>query len=328
MGKDVLKKEKGTVLLINKLGKFERLDQQVEKILVNQVVPGLAPVRVQIDGPRCRLVVDVTGWTPLSVYLSSTIDDRTALLFLWRTITIAQSCERFGLRSEDLCWDPCRIYVDRSGNVVMIYWPITTLERRSIGALSFYHAFCGILRQTGIDRSLLVKYERYFYQRDHFDLPCFFRMLEEIVERWSQMCTDRKQRVHQKREKEASIAQKAGRRARVTGVWLEDLDQGRKHPLSTKQLRVGRGEDANDLVLTGHRSVSFRHAVITFEDGCFFITDMGSKNGCYVRGVRITPYRPVLLRDGDPVRIGDVRFLFRQTDLKHTISIHQVKEKQ
>jgi serine/threonine-protein kinase len=77
------------------------------------------------------------------------------------------------------------------------------------------------------------------------------------------------------------------------------LDAGRP-------LIVGRSSDATlqvrDVKLSRHHC-EFRASA----EGCF-VCDLGSKNGTFVNGARITEAR---LRDGDRIQVGLARFLFR-----------------
>lgn len=69
---------------------------------------------------------------------------------------------------------------------------------------------------------------------------------------------------------------------------------------------VGRGLD-NEVVLDD-RAVSRKHATLTLErDGTFRITDLGSENGTYVNGARITD---LVLKDGDEVHMGKSTLIF------------------
>ena len=69
---------------------------------------------------------------------------------------------------------------------------------------------------------------------------------------------------------------------------------------------IGRGLD-NECVLDD-RAVSRKHATLASEgDGEFRITDLGSENGTYVNGVRITSQ---LLKDGDEVHMGKSTLVF------------------
>jgi pSer/pThr/pTyr-binding forkhead associated (FHA) protein len=65
-------------------------------------------------------------------------------------------------------------------------------------------------------------------------------------------------------------------------------------------LRVGRGSD-NELVLADER-VSRHHGQLATRQGALVYTDLGSTNGSYVNGTRITE---VALGTGDVVQIGN-----------------------
>ncbi len=71
-------------------------------------------------------------------------------------------------------------------------------------------------------------------------------------------------------------------------------------PLDAPNLLVGRAPD-NDIVL-GEPSVSARHARIDVRDGLVFLTDLGSTNGTFVAGRRVTG--SVELLPGDNVALG------------------------
>ena len=70
--------------------------------------------------------------------------------------------------------------------------------------------------------------------------------------------------------------------------------------------RVGRGVE-NGIRLDGDDFVSNRHATIEPRVDGLWVSDVGSTNGTFVNGSRVTEWR--LLQDGDVVRIG-------QTDLR------------
>jgi len=53
--------------------------------------------------------------------------------------------------------------------------------------------------------------------------------------------------------------------------------------------------------------VSRRHARVHQQKSQFFIEDLGSANGTFLNGQRLTPYLPHPLRDGDEVQLGRVR---------------------
>jgi pSer/pThr/pTyr-binding forkhead associated (FHA) protein len=90
-------------------------------------------------------------------------------------------------------------------------------------------------------------------------------------------------------------------------------DSGRivEYPLS-KEISIGRLDAASatfpdvDLSEDGglEKGVSRRHARITRQGINLFIEDLGSVNGTFLNGKRLTPYLPHPLEKGDEVQIG------------------------
>jgi len=70
---------------------------------------------------------------------------------------------------------------------------------------------------------------------------------------------------------------------------------------------IGRGADAS--VWIDATGVSRHHAQILIDGGDATLEDLGSKNGTYVAGERVT--NPRRLRDGDQIRVGSVVVTFR-----------------
>lgn len=84
--------------------------------------------------------------------------------------------------------------------------------------------------------------------------------------------------------------------------------------LSAPTTHVGRAR-SNDVMLDDAR-VSREHAVITVDGAFVLIEDLGSRNGVYVNGRRVTVDA---LASGDVVTIGDctLRFDAQHTDYSH-----------
>jgi len=88
--------------------------------------------------------------------------------------------------------------------------------------------------------------------------------------------------------------------------WL--LLDGRRIPLQSGENILGR--DVDGTINLDSPSVSRRHARIQVSGNDAIIEDLGSKNGTYLRGERVST--PVTLSDGDEVRVGSVVLRFRQ----------------
>src|SRR6266699_839259 len=81
---------------------------------------------------------------------------------------------------------------------------------------------------------------------------------------------------------------------------------GRSYLFHQVVTTIGR-TNGNDLIISG-RTVSRRHARLWFDNGQWFLIDLGSANGTMVNNVRI--YQQVTLRDGDVINFGDEVVLF------------------
>lgn len=80
---------------------------------------------------------------------------------------------------------------------------------------------------------------------------------------------------------------------------VSGADQGKVLRLEEGTWRIGRGRQ-NDLKLRD-TEVSRQHAVVLVQNGTVTIKDVGSSNGTYVNGVRVTEAR---LKPGDQIHIG------------------------
>jgi len=113
-----------------------------------------------------------------------------------------------------------------------------------------------------------------------------------------------------------------------TGAWLETVD-GQPMPIAGS-CSFGRA-NTNSVVVNDDK-ISRRHAMVHAQgEGEFWIIDLGSANGTYLNGRRMTA--PCRLSDGDRIELGAHRFTFRQpqampndqADLTTERTIHDVK---
>jgi DNA-binding winged helix-turn-helix (wHTH) protein len=91
----------------------------------------------------------------------------------------------------------------------------------------------------------------------------------------------------------------------LTRYWL--IWETRQIALSEGENIVGRAPDAG--VWIEAPGVSRHHARIVLGESGAVLEDLGSKNGTYVQGHRVTAPRP--LADGDQIRLGSVVMTFR-----------------
>jgi pSer/pThr/pTyr-binding forkhead associated (FHA) protein len=86
--------------------------------------------------------------------------------------------------------------------------------------------------------------------------------------------------------------------------------KGQRLPIKVPVANIGRG-DYNDVVIDDP-SVSTMHAKLQRRDAVWILTDLGSTNGTFVEGERLTGEAP--LGPGTTLRFGDVSALFEPLD--------------
>ena len=86
-----------------------------------------------------------------------------------------------------------------------------------------------------------------------------------------------------------------------------------------EEMVIGRrdpnGEVIPDLDLTTYGAyqlgVSRRHAIIRAVEKRLNLFDLGSRNGTYLNGYKLSPHQPAPLRDGDEIRVGKINMTIK-----------------
>lgn len=313
MGKQKITVKRNMTLITNTMGRFERINPEEWKILTNRVVRGLAPVQIQNKWNKTVLSAGGTGWVSMNYYMAYSANRPTLRAFLSGTMRIAQECEKHGLRVDNLCWEPDKIFVDgASGQLIMLYWPMVTLERPQSDILRFYWSLYQPMVAAGFPAEFLQGYNHYFYQRSVFDLHQFSQVVQPYL----------KSKKKTKPVGEEPEVDKPDRSV-ICDSWLESEEDHSKIWINRPKMILGRDRDQCDILIDGDISVSRRHAKLQEKDGQYYLTDLGSSNGTFV-GKRLQPGKPVLLENGMQVRFGDVRYRFMQFQSNKTIDIHRI----
>jgi pSer/pThr/pTyr-binding forkhead associated (FHA) protein len=87
------------------------------------------------------------------------------------------------------------------------------------------------------------------------------------------------------------------------------------------EVKIGKGPQ-NDIILSD-ASVSSTHAMISFEDGGFKISDLGSRNGTLLNDARVTEPRPI--QHGDLIKMGHCTLTFRLKEAGDTLSMQRTQ---
>jgi pSer/pThr/pTyr-binding forkhead associated (FHA) protein len=90
---------------------------------------------------------------------------------------------------------------------------------------------------------------------------------------------------------------------------LSVIFNGQKFPVNKEEFVIGRGSKTADLPIKDG-NISRRHAAIVFQNGAFFMRDLGSTNGIEFNGERVDNRR---IEEGDLYQLCDyeLRFTYR-----------------
>jgi pSer/pThr/pTyr-binding forkhead associated (FHA) protein len=87
---------------------------------------------------------------------------------------------------------------------------------------------------------------------------------------------------------------------------LTAVYQGERTSVNKEKFIIGRGRQTSDLTIKDP-NVSRQHAMIEFQNGVYYMVDLGSTNGVEYQGQRVT--RKAIM-EGDVFRICDHEVVF------------------
>ena len=86
---------------------------------------------------------------------------------------------------------------------------------------------------------------------------------------------------------------------------------GTVYALDTDQISIGR--DSSNEIAVNDAEVSRRHSRLTFQGGKYVLEDLGSTNGTFVNGQRLTG--PRVLKSGEVISLGEqIVFVYEAVD--------------
>jgi pSer/pThr/pTyr-binding forkhead associated (FHA) protein len=103
----------------------------------------------------------------------------------------------------------------------------------------------------------------------------------------------------------ASLGLASVERAKLVVLKSPALDVGAEVPVDSMPVTIGRGGQ-NEIALDGDEFASAQHARFETRRDGLWVEDIGSTNGTFVNGARVTT--PRRLSKGDVVRVGQTDF--------------------
>jgi pSer/pThr/pTyr-binding forkhead associated (FHA) protein len=83
-------------------------------------------------------------------------------------------------------------------------------------------------------------------------------------------------------------------------------------PIAPGVNSIGRMPD-NTICIRNDRYISGHHATIEAEVQYFRLIDLGSTNGTFLNGLRLTTNEAIMISEGDEITLGGTVYVFRQS---------------
>lgn len=154
--------------------------------------------------------------------------------------------------------------------------------------------------------------------KPHIDDARAYKALAEVIIDWMMLELISKKSTSKRPETRTAAPQR--RSATVVGgfatpvagqpsatlVGIKGVVNGRSIPIETAEFKIGSGP-GNDLLIQGDDYVSGNHAVIRFDRGSLYLTDLNSRNGTYINEIQVNQ-AVTALQSGDQIRLGQTVF--------------------
>ena len=318
----IIKQKKNRRILTYKLTKADQISTAEQNIINQGLLPELMPVTSSssIFGKKLQFVIE--DGLSLSQYLGSTALSPEAFLDLVLSLlNTLQNAISYGLRISNFMLSADDVYIQGSNWAVsFIYWPVLSASQSYIDPARFFMEIGQAAQYSCQDPALINRYMQYVQTMQPWDASRFYGFLTASKEKYtapvrpgdSTEAVTPKPPTTQKRFPNPSASQNSQYEGTIAVMCpsLMRLDTKETVPVSQFPFILGRQASAADYCIEGDTGVSRTHAMITMIQGKIILRDMGSKNGTFYQGRRLTEGETVQLRTGDKIQIGQAEFVF------------------
>ncbi len=311
------------------LKKKDQINEDLLKLINENTDKGLLSVRWEKTATRNVLKYDVTNMTALSEYVRQTMTQDKYFGIISQFQKILEYCASLGLPMDNfLINDPKNVFYSvEKQKLYVAYLPLLNHTYKCTNTAKFLMKVNKNANFTVSNGAVMQKYNYFLEEyvnnsknKSGFISPTqLYKMLHEVL-----MLPD----MNEAEQPQPAAAEKPAvvdddsdhtilvsrRRVSECPAFLRD-ENNREIPIDHFPFTIGR-RAGNDLALTDKGTVSKVHAVISYENGTFYVEDKESANGTFLNsyaenGERIIKEK---LTSGDVIYICDLPFVFNVND--------------
>lgn len=312
------------------LKRRDKIKEEILRIVNENTDKGFLSVKWEKSATRNIMKYDVTNMTALSEYVRQTMTQEKYFSILSQFRKILEFCAVTGLPADNLLLgDPKNVYYDvKAHKLYIAYLPLVDNGYKCSNIAKFLIKLNKNANFTVSDGSAMEKYNLFLEEyadnsknKSGFIPPSKLYALFHDVLNVPDEPEAPKAAPAEKPKPAISAADDSDHtilvsRKKVTDcpAFLRD-ENSREIPIDHFPFTIGR-RVGNDLALTDKGTVSKVHAVITYENGSFYVEDKDSANGTFLNNYAEDAQRisKEQLTSGDVIYICEVPFVFNIND--------------
>lgn len=111
--------------------------------------------------------------------------------------------------------------------------------------------------------------------------------------------------IQREEQKQNSVVQQ-------NGIRIESLNTGIAFAINQPEYILGKSKERVNGEIPGNPAISRVHCKITCQGGKYYISDMGSANGTFVNGRRISQNEQAPIENGSRIKLANMEFIVRR----------------
>ena len=310
------------------LKKKDQINEEHLKLVNGNTDKGFLGVKWEKTATRNVLKYNVTNMTAFSEYIKQNMTQEKYFGMISQFQKILESCDSLGMSADDILLSNLKnVYYDvENQRLCVAYLPLINNGYKCGNIAKFLIKANKTANVTVADSAIMQKYDYFLeeYANDPKDKSGFishtqlYTMLHDVLK----LPDDTEEQTEaEKQEKSVPSDEDSDhtilvnrKRGADCAAFLKE-ENNREIPIDHFPFTIGR-KLGNDLALTDKGTVSKLHAVITMENGNFYIEDKDSANGTFLNNYAENAQRIIKeqINTGDVIYICDTPFVFNVND--------------
>lgn len=264
------------------LNSEELLDRNALAFLENGEIWGLLPCHFVRFNEKVKLAYFTEGYTPLGERLPYMSLDEACYVGQRLLDRIRMLEGRMEISLENLVWDVDSVYLDAQERVFCICLPAVAPE-------------VSLTSQIYLKR--------------------VYALMEEMVEHAAggeEVC----RQIEFQKERDFgnwqglkdALARRTPQEDETVTLKSVNTSQVLKFQIGHREFKIGSDREQADGWIPGTNTVSPLHAVVGWNDICFYVMDLGSANGTFLNGQRIAPMAQIPIGKGSVLKFAGCTF--------------------